>query len=237
MSFDVFAKMVAGTPENAAGAAARAAELARKPFAEAFVSEVYPHWQGPLKTMSGKPGVESVTHGHVAGFLPVESMGGISQTLETPLLSEVLTVTTHVGVRAVVAYIFAGDVNDGVVKRVAGYAESGALVLATEGQASPLYFARGPLAALVAALEADVQAASALFGHLLVAGLDARLDRLAREEAAKEAAEKARAEAEQKAKDEAAAAEKLRIEAEAAEVRARKGEEESAPDADEPTAL
>jgi len=71
MSFDEFAKRTAGTPEAVAGAAARAAELARKPFAEAFVNDVYPHWQGPLKSISGKQGVELVTHGHVPGFLPM----------------------------------------------------------------------------------------------------------------------------------------------------------------------
>ena len=55
MSFEDFAKRIASTPEATAGAAARAAELARKPFAEAFVNEVYPHWQGPLKTISPIP--------------------------------------------------------------------------------------------------------------------------------------------------------------------------------------
>lgn len=232
MSFEEFAKRTAGTPEAAAGAAARAAEVARKPFAEAFVNEVYPHWQGPLKTMSGKPGVESVTHGHVAGYPPWD-LGGVVQTLEPWLITEVLTVATHVGVRAVVAYAFTGDANDGSVRRVAGFAENGTMVIATEGPASPLCFKRGPLAALTEALVEDVDAAAALFGPLLVAGLEARLERLAREEAAKEAADKAKAEAAQAAKDAAAREAAEKIEAEAAAVRARKGEE---PDEEPPAA-
>jgi len=219
MSFDEFAKRTAGTPEAVAGAAARAAELARKPFAEAFVNDVYPHWQGPLKSISGKQGVELVTHGHVPGFLP---MGRAVQPIDAPVLSEVLTVTTHVGVRAVVAYAFAGDATDGSVTRVAGFAEHGPLVLATEGPASPVVLARGPLAKLTEALVADVDQAMQLFPLMLIDALNARQDRLVREEAEREAADKAKAEAEQKAKDEAAAKEAERIEAEAAAVRARK---------------
>lgn len=219
MSFEDFAKRTAGTPEAVAGAAARAAELARKPFAEAFVNEVYPHWQGPLKSISGKQGVESVTHGHVAGFLPVPETPGFTGRV---VLTEVLTVSTHVGVRAVVSYAFTGDATDGVVSRVAGFAEHGPLVLATEGPASPVVLARGPLPKLTEALVADVDAATNLFALMLIDGLNARQDRLAREEAEREAAAKAKAEAEQKAKDEAAAKEAERIETEAAAVRARK---------------
>ena len=196
MSFEDFAKRIASTPEATAGAAARAAELARKPFAEAFVNEVYPHWQGPLKTISGKQGVSTVTHSHVPGlFAKAEDAAPVAKWLVT----ESLIVSTHVGVRAVVCYAFAGDENDGIMARLAGQSEG---TWFTFDHARTKVFT-GPKAKLVEAAAADVPEAAALFGPLLVAGLDAREDRLGREAAERDAAEKARAEAEQKAKENA----------------------------------
>lgn len=211
MSFDEFAKRTAGTPEAAAGAAARAAELARKPFADAFVADVYPHWQGPLKTISGKQGIEAVTHGHVAGLVP--GAEAVAPKGKTWLVTEVLTVTTHVGVRAVVGYAFAGDENDGIMARVAGYAENGTTVY----DPSLTKVFSGPKARLVECAVADVEIASGMFGALLVAALDARQDRLVKEEAAREAAAAEAKRAEEEAKAKAARA---REEAEAATARA-----------------
>lgn len=220
MSFEEFAKRTAGSPEAVAGAAARAAEIARKPFADAFVADIYPHWQGPLKTISGLPGVESATHGHVNGAFP-----GIAGPW---LITEVLTITTHLGIRAVVAYAFAGEVNDARAVRVAGYIENGPLVLAVEGPAAALSFAPGPLAALVKAVAADVTAGAALFGQMLIDGLDARAARLAKEAADAEAAAKAKEEADAKEKADADRRLKERTEAEAATMLERRAADEAA---------
>lgn len=213
MSFEELAKRTAGTPEAAAHAQARAGELARKPFHDAWLADVYPHWQGPLNTVSRQAGVESVTHSPVAGFVAADNAADALKLLTRKdfVVSEILTASHVSGLRAVVAYAFAGDVNDGVLARMVGYSEKGGLTLLLDQTKQW----QGPLGKLVEAAQEDVGAAASLFGSLFVAALDTREAREVHERELAARAERDRVAAE----EEAAAAEEHRkkLAAEAAE--------------------
>lgn len=223
MSFEEFAKRV--QPQVSEAQALRAAELARKPFHDAFVSEVYPHWQGPLTTIHKKPGIESCTHGVMQGLLDCTNKPELVKILGRSewLVSEIVSVSSVVGVRAVAVYLFAGDPNEGVMARVLGHVDRGlTLALDTVKQA------RGPLAKLVEDAVATVPEMAAELGAHLLGGLEARDARIAKEKADAESAEKARQEAEAKAKADQEARERERIERETAQVQARKDAEAKA---------
>ena len=189
MSFEKFAEMTKGDPAVTAAQADRRAASARKPFHDLFLSDVYPSWQGPMTRMSKKAGVASVTHGVAQTFPAAVNAKDLQNALSAPrfvVLAEHLVVETHANVGAAVVYVFAGSESDAVAARLAGFRDGTELHLVDEDTER---FA-GTIAAVMAAVEADCEAAAELFGPLLVQGHEHRTARIAAE---KDAAEKAEA--------------------------------------------
>lgn len=225
MSFEKLAQVVKTHPEAAAHEKARDAEQRRNVWHRAWLELVYPHWQGPLVKMAHKAGVESAVGG-IAHGLPAGAAEGRTTGLPPAclgwLISELITVTASVGVGVQVAYAFAGDENDGTLARIVSLRDGGDPAFLPEH--TKIW--SGPLAKLAEAAEADVPAAAALFGPLVIDAYDAKVDRLAREEKERKEAERKRIADEQAAKaeaeenrrklQEAALDESRRLEAEAA---------------------
>jgi hypothetical protein len=171
MSFDEFAKRVAAKT-TAAEVSASAAEKIRKPFAEAFVADVYPHWQGPLKTIHDMPGIAGAGMSHVIGFPPGTNANAVLANLGRNdfVLSEVITISTTYGVAAVIVYAFAGDARRGEVVRIPAIVIEGAWTY----RPADILRATGPIEELVKLCVADVPSAPGLFGQLLLLALDAK---------------------------------------------------------------
>jgi hypothetical protein len=171
MSFDEFAKRVAAKT-TAAELSTSAAEKLRKPFAEAFVTDIYPHWQGPLKTIHDMPGVSSVGMSHVPGFPPASNVKEVLAKLGRAdfILSEVLTVATDHGVAAVIVYAFAGDPRRAEVVRIPAVVFDGSWTY----RATEILRSTDSLENLAKFCVADVEVAAELFGSLLVLALDAK---------------------------------------------------------------
>jgi hypothetical protein len=203
MSFEELAKRIAGHPNAQAHAAARTTELARRPWHDAFLADVYPGWQGPLVRMSRKAGIESATHS--AGPAPSEGSSWLEVSRALPprdwVLAEWLVVSAAVGVSAVLGYLFAGDENDGAMARVGAIGDAGLTYLPEISKAWA-----GPRGKLIQDAIDDVPAAAALFGTLLVKALDAKEARLEAEAEAARVTEARRIEAEAKAEADAIAA-------------------------------
>src|SRR5215831_18611025 len=209
MSFEKLADRIQGTPEAAAHAAARRAELLRKPWHEAFLAEVYPFWQGPMVAISRKHGVESCTHGVAHDFPPAVNAKDVLNVLPRRewVLAELLTATTVVGAGVVVAYVFSGDENDGLLVRVVGLRDGNVTTLLPQHTKQW----SGPKAKVIEAAAGDVDDAKGLFAPLVLEACQAKDERVAREKAEAEAAEKKRRE-EEEARARAEVEERERVE-------------------------
>jgi hypothetical protein len=205
MSFDKFESRVAAKTQPAEQAAA-VAEKARRPFNQAFQEEVYPHWQGPLKQISGKATVTRTGLQVVAGFPEAVNRNDVLAALgrDDFLVSEVVMVNTSQDVHAQVAYAFAGVPARAMMVRVP--------ISIADGKATVhvdlLEKWTSSIEELCKSATADVPAAADMFGVLLDRALDAH-----------EAAEKARVEQADRTRQEALQATKDRATAEAAEAK------------------
>lgn len=227
MSFEEFAKRTAGSDEHIAHVRERKLAGERKPWHEAFLADVYPSWQGVMTAMSRKPGIERVTHGASPDFPGAANASEFQHQLPPRdwVLAELITVAGAVGVAAVIAYVFAGDENDGTAARVEGVRDAGVLTLV----GTPVVWS-GPRARVMEGVLEDQQVAAGEMGRLLLAALDAREARLAAEKAAAAEAERVQLAAEERRKAEAEAAKKAEIERQAAAERARRDEEDEQTD-------
>lgn len=193
MSFEEFEKRTANHPGVGSKAAELAADDNRRAFHEAWLREVYPHWQGPLVSISKRSGVESATYSVTNGLSSWKNGAEVLRALgrDDWLVTEVIAVTTAVGVQVAVTYAFAGDPNDGAMLRLAGYSDGGLVAVSDTGRLT-----KGPKAALMAVAEADLTEAVEVLGTMLVTALDAREARALAERETAERAERERAEAE-----------------------------------------
>lgn len=219
MSLDKLAEMMKGRTELDEHAKERVVERAREPFHNAWLREVYPFWQGPLKALSRAPGVSRVGHGiDTAPELGV-TFGALALALGEDIFAE-----TVVGVVAKISYVFAGDVNDGQLVRLPSITDAGKR--ANLGELAKVW--TGPIDRLIAGAEDDVDEAAELLTTLLVDGVKAHDERVAAEKKAAAEAEAARIAAEEQArKDEEEHQEKMKT---AALEASRAAEEEAARD-------
>lgn len=214
MSFEKLAQTVAATPEANQHAARRAAEDARKPFHDAWLSTIYPLWQGTLVLAARRPGIESATGGVDHRFPPAVNAAEVLKTLPARdwILAELLTVTTVTGAGVQIVYVFAGDENDGALVRLVGTCDGGDLTISPEHTKQW----SGPKSKLVDAAIADAPEAAGLLGAVIFDAHQLRQERLQREEEARKEAEAKRAAAAQ-AEKERVEAERVRMETAALE--------------------